>query len=1332
MMKRVPFCARAVALTLGFLFFLPAVPALAKAETITLDDPNGGETLSGGSRVSIDWTASGTSGSIRLYYSTNGGATYPNHITSFANGAKSSYDWTVPVSLNSTTMRIRTEWWSDGMFSLLLASDESDRNFTIRPAVVLHFTQVPQNVSAARYYLLKWYLYDGIQSVQSLDLQLRAKQNASWGAWQDLGGRYDDIAPTLGGLWWSPPYYEEAHLQLRVRALSQGGSVLAFNDSAEIYIKSPFVRLTRPNGGETLVGGRPYTIKWIAPDPENVSTGVEITYTTDGGTVWHTIAAGAPNSFSYTWNVPAGIDSGRVLVNVSILYIEWSILTEDISDGFCTIIPDPNIETVTLEDPNPDEPNGMIVGGGESHTIIWSITGSTSEIANFRIYLSTNNGSTWENILNATNTATTKAWTAPEIDTEEALIKIELIKTDGSKKYSQSVNVFNIYTTIPFNRGPVANAGPDQEVMEGALVRLDGTGSRDPDGDPITYKWRQTGPSGFSANLAGSTTARPTFTPDIRDFAVYFMFELEVWDGIPPTVENLQNLSRVTIKVNPGPPTVSSFSPRYIMPGMQMSVQGTNLRGAEVVIGDVRFATVLTSGTPDNPDPDRWFNFTLPDIAPHKPGHITVRTAAGQCVTADEINVYPVPQFCYQWGFGFPNQGKDSLSYPWDFWNDGCYKDCFGEDAVTISIWVCIGLPYWTPWTGWGCLGYEIDQPIAPDPFAAIIYGAGYWWLAQNGRCYGYSATCLQLENGMVDPQDLQSGVYTTRNLTLSGGTERRINFMHGSQLSSAQLAWFIENHIGNWGPDGMRVTLDRIRSSIASHEYGIVSIMDGTSGHAMVPYLVEDVDATHTRIYVYDSNRPFFSDPVNATRAVLINDTPNNYPPYILVTRTGSYWDWEFYHANGDRWGGTQGMVFIPFDKVNGDRSLPLSPDGIYDWLTGSATSSIVDGSGRRLAVEDNGSWTHEIPNATMMPVSQQGIGSNWGMGYYMPQGNYSTEVTGKKDGSYGWAQLSEGNGSLAIEGASVKGGTKDRINITYDGGNPLQGRISYKTTDPTKVFNATMVKKMGPELDRARTRVYMVQNADLFGDSEAVINASGDLNSLVFFNNGPHSFQFDVEFQGNVVSEEVWNSSFRPTGLPNVSRKGITINPYQTMVIRPSNWLNLMNSTVIIEGESLAGVPQAPGKLKARPAERKVTLSWSPPASTGGSPVTAYSVMRGDSAANLTLIATVGNVTSYVDTDVNAGQRYFYAVLARNAVGGGNATDALSTTVPKKAEPGGGIPTWLILVIVVAIVLAVAGAAAAMSRRKSPPKPSEVSQTVPPPAYQNPPPPQAPPPPG
>ncbi len=76
---------------------------------------------------------------------------------------------------------------------------------------------------------------------------------------------------------------------------------------------------------------------------------------------------------------------------------------------------------------------------------------------------------------------------------------------------------------------PIANAGPSQTVDLGEEVTLDGRGSADPDGDPLTYRWTVRRYAGiFPPVLRSANTATPSLT--VRDSGEYEV-ELVVSDG---------------------------------------------------------------------------------------------------------------------------------------------------------------------------------------------------------------------------------------------------------------------------------------------------------------------------------------------------------------------------------------------------------------------------------------------------------------------------------------------------------------------------------------------------------------------------------------------------------------------------------------------------------------------------------------------------------------------------------------------------------------------------------------------------------------------------------
>ena len=92
----------------------------------------------------------------------------------------------------------------------------------------------------------------------------------------------------------------------------------------------------------------------------------------------------------------------------------------------------------------------------------------------------------------------------------------------------------------PANAPPVADAGVSQTVFIAQTVQLDGSGSSDPDGDPLTFSWEIISkPAGSAAALSDPTVVNPTF---VADEAGEYEVELVVNDG---TVDS--DPDRVTI-----------------------------------------------------------------------------------------------------------------------------------------------------------------------------------------------------------------------------------------------------------------------------------------------------------------------------------------------------------------------------------------------------------------------------------------------------------------------------------------------------------------------------------------------------------------------------------------------------------------------------------------------------------------------------------------------------------------------------------------------------------------------------------------------------------------
>ncbi|MBN1343362.1 MAG: carbohydrate binding domain-containing protein, partial [Phycisphaerae bacterium] len=141
--------------------------------------------------------------------------------------------------------------------------------------------------------------------------------------------------------------------------------------------------------------------------------------------------------------------------------------------------------------------------------------------------------------------AASPTFTAPE-GLSNSKVTFELHVSDGANTSVDTVAV----TINADNDAPTAQAGPDQAVDEGDLVRLAGSGT-DPEGQDLMYRWVQTG--GPSVELSDGSASRPTFEAPRVTEPTTLTFQVEVSDGDNISVDTVQ------ITVNPVLPEPVTF-----------------------------------------------------------------------------------------------------------------------------------------------------------------------------------------------------------------------------------------------------------------------------------------------------------------------------------------------------------------------------------------------------------------------------------------------------------------------------------------------------------------------------------------------------------------------------------------------------------------------------------------------------------------------------------------------------------------------------------------------------------------------------------------------------
>ena len=254
---------------------------------------------------------------------------------------------------------------------------------------------------------------------------------------------------------------------------------------------------------------------------------------------------------------------------------------------------------------------------GEALSYSWSQTGGSPSVT-----------------LTGAETAT-PSFTAPDVTSDVTLTFTLTVTADGDS----DTDTVDVTVRAGSRDGPTANAGPDQTVTAGDAVRLSGSGS-DPDGDPLSYSWRQTGGSP-AVTLTGAETATPSFTaPSGLTSGVTLTFTLTVTAGGDSATDTVD----VRVRADRDSPTANAGPDRTVTAGDAVRLSGS---GSDPDGDPLSYSWRQTGGSPsvtltgaETATP----RFTAPDVTSDVTLTFTLTVTAGGATATDTVDVTVTPE----------------------------------------------------------------------------------------------------------------------------------------------------------------------------------------------------------------------------------------------------------------------------------------------------------------------------------------------------------------------------------------------------------------------------------------------------------------------------------------------------------------------------------------------------------------------------------------------------------------------------------------------------------------------------------------------------------------
>ena len=229
------------------------------------------------------------------------------------------------------------------------------------------------------------------------------------------------------------------------------------------------------------------------------------------------------------------------------------------------------------------------------------------------------------------------------------------------------------------------------------------------------------------------------------------------------------------------------------------------------------------------------------------------------------------------------------------------------------------------------------------------------------GHCEGIAVLSSLMYYSQSSPNLFQGN--STINLSLQNSLlQREIGYWWTTQVTSPGGSQKVR--------DSPQAVLDTLAAAFAggkeADEWWVMGIYlpDGSGGHAITPFAVEESGNRTARILVYDNNWPkeiryVELDLANGTWQYLASSNPDE--PEGLYTGNSSTKNLEVVSLSSRL--GTQQCDFCRDDNASDGNN--GTTKNIEIWQSGRASLLVADGSGRRAGLLESGRIVNEIPGA-------------------------------------------------------------------------------------------------------------------------------------------------------------------------------------------------------------------------------------------------------------------------------------------------------------------------------------------------------------------------------